>query len=70
MLQAEYILDLQKQLSLMGGEARRDSNGSLSPEDSTIPSMTPADKVCPNLSVMHEVTGIISREWGISCAAR
>ncbi|XP_028755584.1 vacuolar sorting protein 18 [Neltuma alba] len=42
---AEYILDRQKQLSLMGGEARRDSNGALSPEDSTIPSMSPADKL-------------------------
>ncbi|KAI9075328.1 hypothetical protein K1719_042733 [Acacia pycnantha] len=42
---AEYILDRQKQLSLMGGEARRDSNGAFSPEDSTIPSMSPADKL-------------------------
>ncbi|KAH1218698.1 Vacuolar sorting protein 18 [Glycine max] len=39
MLQAEYILDLQKQLTLMGSEARRESNGTLSPEES-IPSMT------------------------------
>ncbi|KAH1104098.1 hypothetical protein GLYMA_13G301100v4 [Glycine max] len=36
---AEYILDLQKQLTLMGSEARRESNGTLSPEES-IPSMT------------------------------
>ncbi|KAI4322619.1 hypothetical protein L6164_022296 [Bauhinia variegata] len=40
---AESILDLQKQLTLMGGEARRDSNGTLS-EDS-MPSMTPYDKL-------------------------
>lgn len=53
MLQAEYILDRQKQLSLMGGEARRDSNGALSPEDSTIPSLSPADKVCSEYFVMH-----------------
>lgn len=46
MWQAEYILDRQKQLSLMSGEARRDSNGALSSEESTIPSMSPADKVC------------------------
>ncbi|KAH1222546.1 Vacuolar sorting protein 18 [Glycine max] len=41
---AEYILDLQKQLSLMGSEARRESNGTLSPEES-IPSMTTIDKL-------------------------
>lgn len=57
MLQAEYILDLQKQLSLMGSEARRESNGTLSPEES-IPSMTTIDKVCSELSFMHQVTCI------------
>ncbi|XP_048329359.2 vacuolar sorting protein 18 [Ziziphus jujuba] len=41
--QAEYILDLQKQLTLLGGEARRDSNGSLTEE--SITSMRPADKL-------------------------
>ncbi|KAG6661371.1 hypothetical protein I3843_03G164800 [Carya illinoinensis] len=42
--QAESILDLQKQLTLLGGgEARKDSNGSVT-EDS-ITSMTPADKL-------------------------
>jgi len=41
--QAEYILDLQKQLTLLGGEARKDSNGSLTEE--SITSMTPADKL-------------------------
>ncbi|KAK7324743.1 hypothetical protein VNO77_28552 [Canavalia gladiata] len=39
MLQAEYILDLQKQLTLMSSEEKRESNGTLSSEDS-IPSMT------------------------------
>lgn len=43
-LQAEYILDLQKQLTLIGGEARKDSNGSLTEE--SITSVTPVDKVC------------------------
>lgn len=42
-LQAEYILDLQKQITLLGGEARKDSNGSLN-EDS-ITNMAPEDKV-------------------------
>ncbi|XP_027343327.1 vacuolar sorting protein 18 isoform X2 [Abrus precatorius] len=42
--QAEYILDLQKQLTLMGSEARRESNGTLSSEES-IPSMTTVDKL-------------------------
>lgn len=41
--QAEYILDLQKQITLLGGETRKDSNGSFA-EDS-ISSMTPADKL-------------------------
>ncbi|KAF3437477.1 hypothetical protein FNV43_RR20230 [Rhamnella rubrinervis] len=42
-VQAEYILDLQKQLTLFGGEARKDSNGSLTEE--SITSMSPADKL-------------------------
>jgi len=46
MLQAEYILDLQKQLTLMGSETKRESNGTLSAEES-IPSMSTVDKVCP-----------------------
>ncbi|XP_038887715.1 vacuolar sorting protein 18 isoform X1 [Benincasa hispida] len=41
--QAEYILDLQKQITLLGGETRKDLNGSFA-EDS-ISSMTPADKL-------------------------
>ncbi|XP_022952155.1 vacuolar protein sorting-associated protein 18 homolog [Cucurbita moschata] len=41
--QAEYILDLQKQITLLGGETRRESNGSFA-EDS-ISSITPADKL-------------------------
>ncbi|KAM2653035.1 hypothetical protein EV2_024720 [Malus domestica] len=41
--QAEYILDLQKQLTLLDGEARKDSNGSLTEE--TITSMAPVDKL-------------------------
>ncbi|WVZ01545.1 hypothetical protein V8G54_027614 [Vigna mungo] len=42
--QAEYILDLQKQLTLMGSETKRESNGTLSPEES-IPSVTTVDKL-------------------------
>lgn len=42
--QAEYILDLQKQLTLMGGEPKEDLNGGLTGEDS-ITSMTPLDKI-------------------------
>ncbi|XP_047179570.1 vacuolar sorting protein 18-like [Vigna umbellata] len=42
--QAEYILDLQKQLTLMGSETKRESNGTLSPEES-IPSMSTVDKL-------------------------
>lgn len=41
--QAEYILDLQKQITLLGGETRKDLNGSFA-EDS-ISSVTPADKL-------------------------
>lgn len=41
--QAEYILDLQKQLTLLGSEARKDANG-VTTEDS-ITSMTPTDKL-------------------------
>lgn len=52
MLQAEYILDLQKQLTLMSSEARRESNGTLSSEES-IPSMTTVDKVCSALFFFH-----------------
>ena len=42
-MQAEYILDLQKQITLLGGETRKDSNGSLTEE--SITTMAPADKV-------------------------
>ncbi|XP_050121668.1 vacuolar sorting protein 18-like [Malus sylvestris] len=45
--QAEYILDLQKQLTLLDGEARKDSNGSLTEE--TITSMAPVDKLWSQL---------------------
>ncbi|KAL6135358.1 hypothetical protein ACLB2K_067586 [Fragaria x ananassa] len=41
--QAEYILDLQKQLTLLDGEARKDSNGPLT--DETLTSMAPVDKL-------------------------
>lgn len=51
MLQAEYILDLQKQLTLLGSEARKDANG-ITTEDS-ITSMTPTDKVCFLISGLH-----------------
>ncbi|XVF44456.1 hypothetical protein PTKIN_Ptkin02bG0122300 [Pterospermum kingtungense] len=41
--QAEYILDLQKQLTLLGSEARRESNGGMTEE--SITSMNPAVKL-------------------------
>ncbi|XP_031249289.1 vacuolar sorting protein 18 isoform X2 [Pistacia vera] len=41
--QAEYILDLQKQLTLLGCESRKDSNGVLT--DDSITSMPPTDKL-------------------------
>ncbi|MBA0579869.1 hypothetical protein Gorai_022113, partial [Gossypium raimondii] len=41
--QAEYILDLQKQLTLLGSEVRRESNGGLTNE--AITSISPADKL-------------------------
>ncbi|KAH1120441.1 hypothetical protein J1N35_003601 [Gossypium stocksii] len=41
--QAEYILDLQKQLTLLGSEVRRESNGSLTNE--AISSVSPVDKL-------------------------
>ncbi|KAL6143790.1 hypothetical protein ACLB2K_054485 [Fragaria x ananassa] len=41
--QAEYILDLQKQLTLLDGESRKDSNGPLT--DETLTSMAPVDKL-------------------------
>ncbi|KAF5936807.1 hypothetical protein HYC85_024313 [Camellia sinensis] len=44
MLQAEYVLDLQKQLTLLGGESKKESNGTLTEEES-ITSMTPMDKM-------------------------
>lgn len=44
MLQAEYILDLQKQLTLLGNEPNKHSNGGLSEEEPII-SMTPLEKV-------------------------
>lgn len=53
MWQAEYILDLQKQLTLISSESRRDSNGNLALEG-TIPSMTSVDKVSSELNFMHQ----------------
>lgn len=41
--QAEYILDLQKQLTLVGGEAKRESNGSMAEE--SIASLPPSEKI-------------------------
>ncbi|XP_057954513.1 vacuolar sorting protein 18 [Malania oleifera] len=41
---AEYILDLHKQLTLLGSEAKRELNGSVTEEES-ITSMTPLDKI-------------------------
>ncbi|KAK9133746.1 hypothetical protein Scep_013274 [Stephania cephalantha] len=41
--QAEYILDLQKQLSLLSNEVKRDANGTI--ENGSIASMTDADKL-------------------------
>ncbi|CAK9141558.1 unnamed protein product [Ilex paraguariensis] len=43
-IQAEYILDLQKQLTLLGNEPRKELNGGLI-EGEPISSMTPADKI-------------------------
>ncbi|XAR55456.1 hypothetical protein NMG60_11035527 [Bertholletia excelsa] len=42
--QAEYILDLQRQLTLLGGETKRSSNGVLV-EDDSITSITQTDKI-------------------------
>lgn len=42
--QAEYILDLQKQLTLLGNEPSKEMNGGLT-EEEPIASMTPGDKV-------------------------
>ncbi|XP_057794948.1 vacuolar sorting protein 18 [Salvia miltiorrhiza] len=42
--QAEYILDLQKQLTLLGNEPRKEMNGGLT-EEEPIASMTPGDKI-------------------------
>lgn len=42
--QAEYILDLQKQLTLLGNEPRKEMNGGLT-EEEPIASMTPCDKI-------------------------
>ncbi|XP_057509486.1 vacuolar sorting protein 18-like isoform X2 [Actinidia eriantha] len=42
--QTEYILDMQKQLTLLGGESRKESSGALTEED-LITSMTPTDKI-------------------------
>ncbi|KAL0341501.1 UNVERIFIED_CONTAM: Vacuolar sorting protein 18 [Sesamum calycinum] len=43
-VQAEYILDLQKQLTLLGNEPRKEMNGGLT-EEEPITSMTPGDKI-------------------------
>ena len=51
-LQAEYILDLQKQLTLLGSEARKDSNGVLTDHE-PIPSVNQVDKVCFPSSLTH-----------------
>ncbi|KAI8002587.1 Leucine-rich repeat protein FLOR 1 [Camellia lanceoleosa] len=44
---AEYILDLQRQLTLLGGEFKKVSNGTLTKEES-ITSITPTDKIKPD----------------------
>lgn len=49
--QAEYILDLQKQLTLLSSEPRNDMNGGISEEES-ITSMTPLEKVSFMLSII------------------
>ncbi|TYK07051.1 vacuolar protein sorting-associated protein 18-like protein [Cucumis melo var. makuwa] len=43
--QAEYILDLQKQITLLGGETRKDSNGSFAEDSISSMTMSPADKL-------------------------
>lgn len=50
-LQAEYILDLQKQLTLLGAEPKNVSNGGLSEEP--LASVTPMHKVCLMLVKYH-----------------
>ncbi|MCH89507.1 vacuolar protein sorting-associated protein 18, partial [Trifolium medium] len=50
---AKYILDMQKQLTLISSEARRESNGNLALEG-FIHSMTTVDKVYSELSFMHQ----------------
>lgn len=49
-LQAEYILDLQKQLTLLGNEPGKEMNGSLK-EGEPLISMSPIDKVW--IMVLH-----------------
>ncbi|KAL6524490.1 Vacuolar protein sorting-associated protein 18 like protein [Orobanche hederae] len=44
LVKAEYILDLQKQLTLLGNEPRKESNGGLT-EEEPITSMTPGEKI-------------------------
>ncbi|CAL5358477.1 unnamed protein product [Camellia sinensis] len=41
---SESILDLQKQLTLLGGQSKKESNGTLTEKES-ITSMTPTDKI-------------------------
>lgn len=60
--QAEYILDLQKQLTLLSGEPRKDMNGGLS-EEETITSMTPVEKV----SFM--LLGVEPKKWSSSLSS-
>lgn len=52
-LQAEYILDLQKQLTLLGAEPKNVSNGGLSEEP--LVSVTPMHKVSLMLIKYHSL---------------
>ncbi|CAL5438942.1 unnamed protein product [Camellia sinensis] len=45
---SKYILDLQKQLTLLGGKSKKESNGTLTEEES-ITSMTSTNKICSQL---------------------
>ncbi|CAL5358494.1 unnamed protein product [Camellia sinensis] len=52
---SKYILDLQKQLTLLGGKSKKESNGTLTEEES-ITSMTSTNKICSQLddAIAHE----------------
>ena len=46
MLQAELILELQKQLTLLGNEPKENVNGGLTRNETITSMISPVDKVC------------------------